>query len=69
MVEKGMAKRTRNYNGLTDREIAVLTCRFFLNMTLEDTGREKELGVTRERVRQMEAKALRKIRRKPEEIW
>lgn len=70
-----MAKRTRNYNGLTDREIAVLVGRFFWNMTLEEIGREIvnsktcELGVTMERVRQIEARALRKIRRKPEEVW
>jgi len=47
------------------REAAVIAMRFGLegNMqhTLEEVG--KQLGVTRERVRQIEAKALRKLRR------
>ena len=71
----GVTKRSRNYNGLTDREIAVLVCRFLWDMTLEATSKEimnthtKQMGVTKERVRQMEFRALRKLRRKPEEIW
>jgi RNA polymerase primary sigma factor len=50
--------------GLTDRERRVLIMRFGLedgmSRTLEDVG--KEFNVTRERVRQIEAKALRKLR-------
>lgn len=50
---------------LTPREIGVLRFRFGLNdgiqRTLEEVG--KEFYVTRERVRQVESKALRKIRR------
>lgn len=49
---------------LSDREAKVLKMRFGLMgekpMTLEEVGRE--FGVTRERIRQIEAKALRKLR-------
>jgi RNA polymerase primary sigma factor len=49
---------------LTDREREVLEMRFGLNdgkdHTLEEVG--KSFGVTRERIRQIEAKALRKLR-------
>ena len=51
-------------NTLTDRESRVLQLRFGLedgrSRTLEEVG--KEFGVTRERIRQIEAKALRKLR-------
>ena len=50
---------------LSDREKRVLELRFGLNdgvpKTLEDVG--KEFSVTRERIRQIEAKAIRKLRR------
>ena len=45
---------------LTDRECEVLTMRYKHHMNLEDTG--KAFGVTRGRIRQVEAKALRKLR-------
>lgn len=49
---------------LSDREARVLKMRFGLDghrpMTLEEVG--KEFGVTRERIRQIEAKALRKLK-------
>jgi RNA polymerase primary sigma factor len=49
---------------LTEREREVLYMRYGLqdgrNRTLEDVG--KQIGVTRERIRQIEAKALRKLR-------
>ena len=48
---------------LTDREQKVLSLRFGLDgraRTLEEVG--KEFNVTRERIRQIEAKALRKLR-------
>lgn len=51
-------------NTLTEREQKVLKLRFGLNdgrpRTLEEVGRE--FNVTRERIRQIEAKALRKLR-------
>ena len=51
-------------DSLSDRERKVLEMRFGLNgekpMTLEEVGRE--FGVTRERIRQIEAKALRKLK-------
>ncbi len=51
-------------DGLNERERKVLIMRFGLDdgvtRTLEDVGRE--FDVTRERVRQIEAKALRKLR-------
>jgi RNA polymerase primary sigma factor len=50
---------------LTPREAKVIAMRFGLagntDHTLEEVG--KQLGVTRERVRQIEAKALNKLRR------
>ena len=52
--------------GLTPREKKVLTLRFGLEdgrqRTLEEVG--QEFNVTRERIRQIEAKALRKLKRK-----
>lgn len=51
-------------NTLTDREKDIIEARFGLitgiPKRLEDVGRER--GVTRERIRQIEAKALRKLR-------
>ncbi len=51
-------------NGLSERERKVLEMRFGLKdgiaRTLEEVG--QEFGVTRERIRQIEAKALRKLR-------
>lgn len=54
---------------LTDREARVLTLRYGLDnnepMTLESIAKLPEFGMTKERVRQIEVKALRKIRRTP----
>ena len=61
MMKKEIKKALRT---LSDRERAVLIMRFGLEdgqpKTLEEVGRE--FNVTRERIRQIEAKALRKLR-------
>ena len=53
-----------SFTGLTEREQKVLRLRFGMKdgraRTLEEVG--KEFYVTRERIRQIEAKALRKLR-------
>jgi RNA polymerase primary sigma factor len=55
---------TEVLEGLTAREAKVLRMRFGIEMntdhTLEEVG--KQFDVTRERIRQIEAKALRKLR-------
>lgn len=47
-------------NSLRDRHRSVLFCRFWLGMTLKETG--AECGVSQEVIRQNEAKALRILR-------
>ena len=62
---EGLRRSTREaLSGLTPREAKVLRMRFGIDMntdhTLEEVG--KQFDVTRERIRQIEAKALRKLR-------
>jgi len=62
---EGLREATREVlAGLTAREAKVLRMRFGIDMntdhTLEEVG--KQFDVTRERIRQIEAKALRKLR-------
>ena len=62
---EGLRETTQNVlAGLTPREAKVLRMRFGIDMntdhTLEEVG--KQFDVTRERIRQIEAKALRKLR-------
>ncbi len=62
---EGLREATREVlAGLTPREAKVLRMRFGIDMntdhTLEEVG--KQFDVTRERIRQIEAKALRKLR-------
>ncbi len=64
-VGEGLKEATRDVLGsLTTREEKVLRMRFGIEMntdhTLEEVG--KQFDVTRERIRQIEAKALRKLR-------
>ncbi|OAV01182.1 MULTISPECIES: RNA polymerase sigma factor RpoD [Moraxella] len=62
---EGLREATREVlDNLTEREAKVLKMRFGIDMpsdhTLEEVG--KQFDVTRERIRQIEAKALRKLR-------
>ena len=64
-TSQGLEEATKEVlAGLTAREAKVLRMRFGINMntdhTLEEVG--KQFDVTRERIRQIEAKALRKLR-------
>ena len=64
-TKTGLKENTINIlDSLTPREAKVLRMRFGINMntdhTLEEVG--KQFDVTRERIRQIEAKALRKLR-------
>jgi RNA polymerase primary sigma factor len=64
-TEEGLTEATQDVlAGLTAREAKVLRMRFGIGMntdhTLEEVG--KQFDVTRERIRQIEAKALRKLR-------
>ncbi|MBI3584004.1 MAG: sigma-70 family RNA polymerase sigma factor [Nitrospinae bacterium] len=47
-------------NQLTERERRIIELRFYQDMTYEETG--LSIGLTKERVRQIELKALRKLR-------
>jgi RNA polymerase primary sigma factor len=64
-IDEGLREATKDVLGsLTAREAKVLRMRFGIDMntdhTLEEVG--KQFDVTRERIRQIEAKALRKLR-------
>lgn len=62
---EGLRQATqRVLEGLTPREARVLRMRFGIDMTTDHTLEEvgKQFDVTRERIRQIEAKALRKLR-------
>ncbi|HIG42056.1 MAG: RNA polymerase sigma factor RpoD [bacterium] len=64
-TDKGLKETTTSVlTALTEREAKVLRMRFGIDMntdhTLEEVGRQ--FSVTRERIRQIEAKALRKLR-------
>jgi RNA polymerase primary sigma factor len=64
-INDGLSDSTRDIlSSLTPREAKVLRMRFGIDMntdhTLEEVG--KQFDVTRERIRQIEAKALRKLR-------
>ena len=64
-LDEGLREATREVlSSLTAREAKVLRMRFGIDMntdhTLEEVG--KQFDVTRERIRQIEAKALRKLR-------
>jgi len=64
-IDEGLREATKEVLGsLTAREAKVLRMRFGIDMntdhTLEEVG--KQFDVTRERIRQIEAKALRKLR-------
>ena len=65
LVSSSLAEQTRRVLAtLTEREALVLRMRFGIDTqherTLEEVG--KDFSLTRERIRQIEAKALRKLR-------
>ena len=67
---KGLKEAVQSVLGqLYPKEALVLSLRFGIGvpyaMTLEDIAKLPNFGVTRERIRQIESKALRKIRRSP----
>jgi RNA polymerase primary sigma factor len=67
VTQLNLADKTHKMlNTLTPREERVLRKRFgiggFVNMTLEEIGQDPDFDVTRERIRQIEAKGLRKLR-------
>lgn len=53
---------------LNEREQKVLMYRFELNLTLEETAKKFGEHITRERIRQIEAKAIRKLKYKAHEL-
>ena len=71
-TDEGLTEATREVlGGLTAREAKVLRMRFGIDMntdhTLEEVG--KQFDVTRERIRQIEAKALRKLRHPTRSVY
>eukprot|EP00798_Chlamydomonas_sp_ICE-L_P017398 gene17398-23699_t len=70
-VEQEMLKREVDsiLGGLTEREATIIKLRFGLDgspeMSLENAG--QQFGITRERVRQIEAKVLRKLKSRQDE--
>ena len=70
-VDRELLKDLLSCSGLTDRERKVLDCRFGLSnggeiLKLKEIG--KILGITSERVRQVEVLALGKLRKKAEDL-
>ncbi len=62
LVENEANEISRYFGGLSPREMDVLNKRFYTEMSLEAIG--KVYGLTKERIRQVEASALTKLRRK-----
>lgn len=67
-IDEGLLYEMLNVlSTLSEREIEVLYYRFFRGFTLDRTG--NEFGVGKERIRQVEAKALRKLRHPQRAMW
>lgn len=67
-IDEGLLYEMLNVlSTLSEREIAVLYYRFFRGFTLDRTG--NEFGVGKERIRQVETKALRKLRHPQRAMW
>ena len=66
-VREDYIRRLLDAANLKDDEIFVLRCRFIDGMTLQETADELR-GVCRERIRQIEARALRKLRSANKEL-
>ncbi|MCR5322689.1 MAG: RNA polymerase sigma factor RpoD/SigA [Lachnospiraceae bacterium] len=69
-VNNGLKEAVRKVLGrLTPKEALVLSLRYGIDtgtpMTLEEVANHPEFGVTRERIRQIESKAIRRIRCNP----
>ena len=69
-IEQPLEQWRNILSTLTIKEAKVITARFGINcrepQTLEQVG--QSFNVTRERIRQIEAKALRKLRRRAEQL-
>ena len=69
LIQKNLAEHTRSaLSTLTSREEKILRRRFGIGENEEATLQEvgEELGITRERIRQMERQALKRLREAPE---
>lgn len=67
-IDEGLLYEMLNVlSTLSEREVEVLYYRFFRGFTLDRTG--NEFGVGKERIRQVEAKALRKLRHPQRAMW
>ena len=67
-IDEGLLYEMLNVlSTLSEREIEVLYYRFFRGFTLDRTG--NEFGIGKERIRQVEAKALRKLRHPQRAMW
>ncbi len=69
-LQNGKLKIREHSGKLTERELTIIKMRFGIDMPNEEGWTLHQIsllyGITRERVRQLEARALRKMRKNPE---